>query len=67
MALTRGDWMAAILVDSNVLLDVITEVTEWRSWSENAIESAAERFRLVINPVIYAMRVDIGPIFQNCR
>jgi predicted nucleic acid-binding protein len=46
--------MAAVLVDSNVLLDVITEDTDWRSWSENAIESAAERFRLVINPVIYA-------------
>ncbi len=46
--------MAAVLVDSNVLLDVITGDRDWRSWSENAIELAAERFRLVINPVIYA-------------
>jgi predicted nucleic acid-binding protein len=45
--------MTAVLVDSNVLLDVVTNDTSWATWSANAIESAADRFRLVINAVIY--------------
>ena len=43
----------AVLVDSNVLLDLITEDSRWFSWSRRALEDAAERTRLVINPVIY--------------
>ncbi|HSU06116.1 MAG TPA: type II toxin-antitoxin system VapC family toxin [Acetobacteraceae bacterium] len=46
--------MTAILVDSNVLLDLMTEDTHWFSWSAEAVASAAERFRLVVNPIIYA-------------
>jgi predicted nucleic acid-binding protein len=46
--------MSAVLVDSNVLLDVMTEDASWFSWSASAIEQAADNFRLVINPVIYA-------------
>ena len=46
--------MSAILVDSNVLLDIMTEDTKWFSWSAEAIEQAAEFHRLVINPIIYA-------------
>jgi len=46
--------MTAILVDSNVLLDIITEDARWASWSAETIEDAANQFRLVINPVIYA-------------
>jgi predicted nucleic acid-binding protein len=46
--------MTAVLVDSNVLLDLMTEDTRWLSWSAEAVESAADRFRLVINPIIYA-------------
>src|SRR5437588_7772899 len=46
--------MTAIMVDSNVLLDLMTEDTRWLSWSGEAVEKAAERFRLVINPIIYA-------------
>jgi predicted nucleic acid-binding protein len=44
----------AVLVDSNVLLDLMTEDARWSSWSSRAIASAAETLRLVINPVIYA-------------
>ena len=44
----------AFLVDSNVLLDVMTEDPRWFSWSADAIERAADTARLVINPVIYA-------------
>jgi predicted nucleic acid-binding protein len=46
--------MTAVLVDSNVLLGVMTEDATWLSWSVAAIERAADAFRLVINPVIYA-------------
>jgi predicted nucleic acid-binding protein len=46
--------MTAILVDSNVLLDVMTEDARWFSWSAGAIERAADSFRLVVNPIIYA-------------
>ncbi len=46
--------MTAVLVDSNVLLDVMTEDASWFPWSVSAIERAADNYRLVINPVIYA-------------
>jgi predicted nucleic acid-binding protein len=46
--------MTAILVDSNVLLDVMTEDSRWLAWSAGAIARAADSSRLVINPVIYA-------------
>lgn len=46
--------MPTLLVDSNVLLDVMTEDPRWFSWSARALEQAADRFRLVINPVAYA-------------
>ena len=46
--------MTAVLVDSNVLLDVLTVDERWLSWSTAAIEAVADRFRLVINPVFYA-------------
>jgi predicted nucleic acid-binding protein len=46
--------LTAVLVDSNVLLDLMTEDTRWLAWSAEAVEKAADRFRLVINPIIYA-------------
>ena len=46
--------MAAVLIDSNVLLDLMTEDSRWFSWSAEAVAKAANRFRLVINPIIYA-------------
>jgi predicted nucleic acid-binding protein len=42
------------LVDSNVLLDVLTEDAAWLDWSLAALADAAEAGPLVINPVIYA-------------
>lgn len=42
------------LVDSNVLLDVLTEDTRWGRWSEEALARAGDEGRLVINPIIYA-------------
>ena len=46
--------MTAVLIDANVLLDVITEDARWLDWSAQALERVGERYRLVINPVIYA-------------
>src|SRR5215471_13874074 len=46
--------MTAVMVDSNVLLDLMTEDRRWLSCSAEAVEKAADRFRLVINPIIYA-------------
>ncbi len=45
------------LVDSNVILDILTEDKLWASWSARAIEDW--NGVLVINPVIYA-EVSIG-------
>ncbi|HEU5094637.1 MAG TPA: type II toxin-antitoxin system VapC family toxin [Reyranella sp.] len=45
--------MSAVLVDSNVLLDVFTEDRRWLSWSSAALERAADEGQLVVNPVIY--------------
>ncbi|MFN2504188.1 MAG: type II toxin-antitoxin system VapC family toxin [Acidimicrobiales bacterium] len=42
------------LVDSNVLLDVITEDETWLDWSSHALARAADSGPLVINPIIYA-------------
>lgn len=46
--------MTAVLVDTNVLLDVMTEDKIWMAWSSEALEEAAESSRLVINAIIYA-------------
>jgi predicted nucleic acid-binding protein len=51
--------MSAVLIDSNVLLDLVTEDARWFSWSAAAVEKAADGFRLVINPIVYA-EVSIG-------
>ena len=42
------------LVDTNVLLDVITKDPTWRSWSETALRETAEHSTLAINPIIFA-------------
>lgn len=42
------------LVDSNVLLDVLTEDGRWFEWSAKALAEAAEAGPLYINPIIYA-------------
>lgn len=46
--------MSETLVDSNVLLDVLTEDPVWFDWSAGALERLGDRSVLVINPLIYA-------------
>jgi predicted nucleic acid-binding protein len=42
------------LVDSNVILDVLTEDSEWQDWSAAALARQADAGVLAINPLIYA-------------
>ena len=51
--------MAEMMVDSNVLLDVMTEDPVWFGWSSRTLEQCAQSHILVINPIIYA-EVSIG-------
>jgi predicted nucleic acid-binding protein len=46
--------MNTILVDSSVLLDVLSDDSVFYDWSSAMIESLADEARLVINPLIYA-------------
>lgn len=42
------------LVDSSVLLDILTEDPEWANWSQQALARARDAGRLAINPIVYA-------------
>ena len=54
MALTRGDQVVAVLIDSNVLLDLMTEDPDWFAWSAEAVARGAYGSGVVINTVVYA-------------
>src|SRR5438105_5892386 len=43
-----------VLVDSIVLLDILTDDPHWAAWSEEKLAAHAERDLLAINPIIYA-------------
>ncbi|MGH8704978.1 MAG: type II toxin-antitoxin system VapC family toxin [Burkholderiales bacterium] len=43
-----------VLVDTNVLLDVVTNHPQWADWSQHQLEAAAVKDRLAINAVVYA-------------
>lgn len=47
------------LVDSNVILDILTEDPKWFSWSASVIAQYSEEGRLWINSIIYA-EVSVG-------
>jgi predicted nucleic acid-binding protein len=51
--------MKGSLVDSNVLLDVLTEDPRWGEWSSAALERCANSGPLFINAIIYA-EVSVG-------
>lgn len=42
------------LVDSNVLIDLLTEDPNWFDWSSAALTAAADDGLLLINPLVYA-------------
>lgn len=43
----------AILVDTNVIIDILTDDPDWGDWSENTLEAYADK-GLAINPTIFA-------------
>ena len=43
-----------LLVDTNVILDVVEDDSDWADWSQTRLEAAALQYTLLINPVIYA-------------
>ena len=49
----------AVLVDSNVLLDVLTEDPQWGAWSSEQLAAAADLGHVALNPIVYA-EVSIG-------
>lgn len=51
--------MSTTLVDSNVLLDVLTDDPRWGERSGIALAKAADEGRLAVNPLIYA-EVSVG-------
>ncbi len=42
------------LVDSSVLLDILTDDRSWAQWSGDALARARDVGALVINPIVYA-------------
>lgn len=48
-----------VLVDSNVILDVVTGDESWYAWSSARIQELSECKLLVINPIVYA-EVSVG-------
>jgi predicted nucleic acid-binding protein len=55
----RGTIKATTIVDSCVLLDVITGDERWADWSARQIAAAMDSGRVVINPLIYA-EISVG-------
>jgi predicted nucleic acid-binding protein len=43
-----------ILVDSNVILDILTADRRWFGWSNDMLTSLSVTNQLVINPIVYA-------------
>jgi hypothetical protein len=43
-----------ILVDTNVVLDVLSDDDHWRTWSKARLISAARQDGLAINDIVYA-------------
>lgn len=51
--------MMPVLIDSNVILDVVTDDPRWGRWSSENLAYWANETELVINPIVYA-EVSIG-------
>ncbi|HEY4254316.1 MAG TPA: type II toxin-antitoxin system VapC family toxin [Roseomonas sp.] len=46
--------MSATLIDTNILLDLVTDDPAWADWSVRQLDIAAASGALVINAVVYA-------------
>jgi len=43
-----------MLVDTNVLVDVLENDSDWADWSVSQLQAQSKVHRLIINPIIYA-------------
>ena len=58
--------MAATLVDSNVLVDVLVGDSQWGHWSEKALIDSLEKGPVFVNQVVYA-EISLGfPTVEEC-
>lgn len=51
--------MAATLVDSNVLIDIVAEDPRWAQWSEEALVSALDEGPVFVDQIVFA-EISIG-------
>ena len=52
----------ARMLDSNVLLDIVTADRRWLDWSTAQFRAAAAEGQVLINPIIYA---ELAPAFDS--
>ena len=52
----------ARMLDSNVLLDIVTADPKWLDWSTQQFRESAAEDHVLINPIIYA---EIAPAFDS--
>lgn len=45
--------MTPVLVDTNVILDVVTNDPSWSSWSADALRRAADESVILVNPIVF--------------
>ena len=48
-----GIGLTGVLIDSNVLIDILSDDPTWGAWSREALRRASNEAVLVINPVVY--------------
>lgn len=46
--------MQKILVDSNILLDIFNEDSEWCKWSSQKLIECIDHAKIIINPIVFA-------------
>ncbi len=46
--------MNSTLIDSNVLIDLIDDESEWKAWSDDMLGMCRDRGPVIINPIIFA-------------
>jgi hypothetical protein len=46
--------MSSTLIDSNVLMDLFDDASEWQGWSDAMVFEARKRGPVLINPLIFA-------------
>lgn len=46
--------MRSTLIDSNVLIDLLDDESEWRGWSDAMVAKCRDRGPILINPIVLA-------------